>query len=50
MNQFEKHYLKYVIHSNLEERINEFKTFMKNARKNDEQIGLLLNPRACPFS
>ena len=50
MNQFEKHYLKCVIHSKSEERITEFKTFMKNARKNDEQIGLLLNPRACPFS
>jgi hypothetical protein len=30
--------------------ISEFKNFMRSAKKNDEHIGLLLNPRVCNYS
>ncbi|EAR91689.2 hypothetical protein TTHERM_00394620 (macronuclear) [Tetrahymena thermophila SB210] len=48
MNQFEKYNIKNLKRD--EDLISEFKTFMNNARKNDEYISQLLNPVECDFS
>ncbi|KAL4484293.1 hypothetical protein ABPG72_006404 [Tetrahymena utriculariae] len=48
MNQFEKYNIKNLKRD--EDLISEFKTFMSNARKNDEYISQLLNPVECDFS
>lgn len=51
MTAFEKYYLKPLqSRSSFQPAIAEFKSFMRNAHKNDEHIGLLLNPRVCIYA
>lgn len=52
ISAFEKYYVKALQNakSTGAESMTHFKNFMKSARKNDEHIGLLLNPRVCIYS
>lgn len=48
MAAFEKVHLKRLSFS--ANQAADFRNFMRSARKNDEHVGLLLNPRVCIYS